>query len=63
MCIVDTVLYRIITVSEEDEDVFAAILLSNFPAIISGCAITVLAVFESMRLYSSRKAQRVRRLV
>jgi hypothetical protein len=62
MCIVDTLLYYCITPSEDEQDVFAAILLSNLPAIVSGCAIIVLAVFESMRLYSTRKAQRVRRL-
>jgi nitrogen regulatory protein PII-like uncharacterized protein len=62
MCIVDTLLYSYISPSKEEQDVFAAILLSNLPAIISGCAIVVLGVFESMRLYSARKAQRVRRL-
>jgi nitrogen regulatory protein PII-like uncharacterized protein len=62
MCIVDTLLYYYITPSEEEQDVFAAILLTNLPAIISGCAIVVLGVFESMRLYSARKAHRVRPL-
>jgi hypothetical protein len=60
MCIVDTLLYYYITPSGEDNDVFAAILLNNLPAIVSGFAIVVLAVFECMRLYSSRKAQQVR---
>jgi hypothetical protein len=62
MCIVDTLLYYYITPSEEEQDVFAAILLSNLPAIICGGAIIVLAVFETLRLYSARQAQRVRRL-
>lgn len=57
MCIVDTVLFYYITPSGGDDDVFASILLSNLPAMVSGFAIVVLAVFECMRLYSARKAQ------
>jgi hypothetical protein len=59
MCIVDIVLYKCITVSDDvNQDAFAADLLSNLPLILSVGMACVLIVFEVLRLYSSRIAQR-----
>jgi hypothetical protein len=62
MCIMDTLLYYFMTPADSEEDVFATVFLYNLPAVVSGFAITVLAVFEYMRLYSSHKARQARDL-